>query len=152
MKTKILLLALISLFALSCVTQRKCASKFPSVASRDSIRIETVKEVPYPIPGDSILVEAPVIDCPDQSLIKFENSKLKQEISIIKGKLIASTLIKPDTVFVPVVETNTVVKEVKVPEVVRHVPGIYKVSLSLWIGVILAVVSYVLIRLFVLKK
>lgn len=151
MKTKIVLLALFSLLATSCVTQRKCALKFPLQSSRDSIYIETIKKVPVYLKGDSIFVDVP-INCPDQELIKFENAKLKQEISIIKGKLISNTTIKPDTVFVPVTEIKTVVKEVKVPTPVKFIPKIYKVALWMWVGVIVTGLGYVLIRLFVLKR
>lgn len=151
MKKIIVLLALISLFAASCVTQRKCASKFPLQSSHDSIYIETIKKVPVYIKGDSIFVNVPV-NCPDQELIKYENAKLKQEISIIKGKLISTVIIKPDTVFVPVTEIKTVVKEVRVPEPVKYKPLIYRIAFWLWIGVIIATAGYFALKIFVFKR
>jgi len=132
MKTKILLFALLSVFALSCVTQRKCLLKFPPTTTIDSVYIEKVKEVPIYIPGDTINIIAP-INCPDQDVASFENSKLKQQISILKGKLISNTIVKPDTVKVTVTETVTKVKEVIVTQPVKFVPGIYKSALMICI-------------------
>ena len=128
---------LLSIFGLtiivlsSCVTQKKCLQKFPPSASTDSVYIEKVKEVPVYLPGDTVNVEIPV-SCPDQDLIKVENSKLKQEILIIKGKLISKLTVKPDTVKVPVIQTIEKIKEVKVPEPVKYVPKIAKAFA--WIG------------------
>lgn len=124
---KYLIMFVLTVFVLSgCVTQRRCNLKFPPSNKRDSVYIETIKEIPVPIPGDTIKVTAPVINCPDQDIVKVENSKLKQDIKILNGKLIANTQIKPDTVFVPVTETKTVVKEVKVPAPVKFVPKFVK--------------------------
>ena len=120
----------------SCVTQKKCNEKFPSTASIDSIRIETVKEIPVYLPGDSILIDVPA-DCSDIEPVVFENGKLKQTISILSGKLTSLTNIKPDTLYVPVTEVKTVVKEVKVPEKVKYVPNIIKVFS--WVGISAAI-------------
>lgn len=120
----------------SCVTQKKCNEKFPSTASIDSIRIETVKEIPVYLPGDSILIDVPA-DCSDIEPVIFENGKLKQTISILSGKLTSLTNIKPDTLYVPVTEVKTVVKEVKVPEKVKYVPNIIKVFS--WVGISAAI-------------
>jgi hypothetical protein len=109
----------------ACVTQRKCTLKFPPSVKRDSIYVETVKEIPVLIPGDTVNVEVP-INCPDQDLVNIETSSLKQQIKILKGKLVSNTLIKPDTVFVPVIETKTVVKEITVPEPVKFIPQRFK--------------------------
>lgn len=151
MRSKILLLAILGLFLGSCVTQRKCASKFPSVASRDSIHIETVKEVPYYLPGDTINISVP-INCPDQDLVFVENSKLRQDIRILKGKLISNTQIKPDTIKILVIETKTVVKEVKVPAPVKYIPKIVKIFA--WIGGIslILLIAWIALRLFVIKR
>ena len=120
----------------SCVTQKKCNDKFPSTSSIDSIRIETVKEIPVYLPGDSILIDVPA-DCSDIEPVVFENGKLKQTISILSGKLTSLTNIKPDTLYVPVTEVKTVVKEVKVPEKVKYVPNIIKVFS--WVGISAAI-------------
>jgi len=120
-------LSLIILLLSGCATQKKCNEKFPVTASKDSIYIETVKEVPYYLPGDSVIIEVPVYDCADQDLILTENGKLKQIISILNGKLTSNTQIKPDTVIIPIKEISTVVKEVKVPTPVKYTPKWIKI-------------------------
>lgn len=144
MKTKIFLLALLSLFLTSC-SQRWCNSHFPPVSSRDSVYIETVKEIPVPIPGDSIIVEVPV-NCPDQDLVDIETSKLIQQIKILNGKLISRTEIKPDTIKVTVTEIKTIVKEVIVPQPVKYVPKIVKVFA--WLGgiSIVLVIGWIILK------
>lgn len=146
MKNKILLFGLIlALLSASC-SRRWCNAHYPEKASKDSIYIETVTEKPVYIPGDSVFIEAPVINCPDQSLIKFENTKLKQEISIIKGKLTSNTIIKPDTVYVPVKETITEIREVKVPDPVRVVPKFYKYCTGGFILIVLGFLIWTFIK------
>ena len=143
-KVKIFLLAILSVSAVSC-SQRWCNTKYPQIASRDSLYIETVKEIPIYLPGDSILVNVPV-DCPDQDLVNVETGKLKQQISILKGQLISNTNIKPDTVFVPVTEIKTVIKEVKVPEEVRFVPKFFKFYTWGFVFIIFAIIIYLVIK------
>lgn len=144
-RVNIVLLVVCSLFLASCATAKRCSIKFPSVASRDSIRIETVKEVPYYLPGDTINVSVP-INCPDQDLVFVENSKLRQDIRILKGKLVSNTTIKPDTIKIPVIETETVVKEVKVPEVIKVIPKFYKYCTFGSIGIVLIVIVYFFLK------
>ena len=143
-KVKIFLLAILSVSAVSC-SQRWCNTKYPQIASQDSLYIETVKEIPIYLPGDSILVNVPV-DCPDQNLVNVETGKLKQQISILKGRLISNTNIKPDTVFVPVTEIKTVIKEVKVPEEVRFVPKFFKFCTWGFVFIIFAIIIYLVIK------
>jgi hypothetical protein len=141
----IALILILSLFLGSCATQRRCTIKFPLQSSTDSVYIETIKEVPVIIPGDTVNVEVP-INCPDQDLVDIETAKLKQTIKILNGKLVSSTNIKPDTVFVHTKETKTVTKEVKVSVPEKYVPKIVKVFA--WVGGICLVL---LIAWFVLK-
>jgi hypothetical protein len=144
MRISILFLALLSLFT-GCVTAKRCNSRFPAVASRDSIYIEKIKEIPVYVPGDTIKVSA-LVNCPDQELIKFENSKLKQEIKILNGRVVSNTIIKPDTVIVYVPQIESRVDVVKVPEPVKFVPKITK--FFAWSGG----VFYLLLVLFVAYK
>ena len=133
MKTYLITGVIITLFlGLSCATQRKCFEKFPPMETKDSIYTETVKEVPVYLPGDSIEIWVP-IDCPDQDVAFVENNRLKQQITILNGRLKSNTVVKPDTVFVPVIETKTVIKEVKVPEPIKYIPKIYKQALLICI-------------------
>jgi len=144
---RIVLILILTAFLASCATAKRCSIKFPVQSSKDSIYIEKVKEVPYYLPGDTINVEVP-INCPDQDLVYVENSKLRQDIRILKGRLVSNTTIKPDTIKVPVIEIKTVVKEVKVPEPVKFIPNIYKLSLWLWIGVLVAILGYIAFKVF----
>src|SRR5512133_3887273 len=128
MKTKLILIGLI-LFT-SCVTQRKCLQKFPPTSSRDSVYIETVTMKPVPIPSQSLKAEALInCNCPDGNLIKVENEKLKQEVFLLNGKIISNTEVKPDTVYVPQIETKTEIHKVKVPQPVKFVPKFYRYTL-----------------------
>jgi len=130
----------------SCVTQKKCSMKFPSQNTRDSIYIERFTEVPIFIDGDSILVNVPV-ECPDQNVALVENGKLKQVITILKGRLFSATTIKPDTVFVPVKKIETVIKEVKVPTPEKYVPKFYKILLLVNIGLVILLVAYLYLKI-----
>jgi hypothetical protein len=105
----------------SCATQRKCNAKYPPSTSRDSIRIETIKEIPVYLPGDSIKINVP-INCPDQNIGIIETDRLKQEIRILNGRLVSNTHIKKDTVFVPVKQIETVVNTVIVTKPVEFIP------------------------------
>ena len=126
MKRICLFLACFSLFLLTSCSQRWCSTRYPPQTSKDSIYIETIKEIPVILPGDTVNIEVPV-NCPDQDLVNIETSKLKQEIKILNGKLISNTKIKPDTVFVHTKETKTVTKEVKVSVPEKYVPKIVRV-------------------------
>jgi hypothetical protein len=148
---RLALILILSLFLGSCVTQRRCSIKYPPIVQKDSIYVETVVKIPVPVPGDTIKVDVPV-NCPDQDIVSVENSKLKQQIKILNGRLVSNTEIKPDTVYVHTKETKTITKEVKVPQPVRFIPDLYKVSLWLWAGVLVAVGGYIALRLFVFKK
>jgi len=145
MKNKLWLALAFLMLLGSCVTQRRCNIKFPPVSSRDSVYIETVKEVPVPVPGDSIIVEV-LVNCPDQDLVDIETSKLIQQIKILNGKLISNTQIKPDTIKVFVKDTKIVIKEVKVPQPVKYVPKIVKIFA--WIGGIgiVLVIGYIVLK------
>ena len=120
MKKLILFLILFLAVLSSCVTQR------PASIERDTLYVETLREIPILIPGDSVLVEVP-IDCPDQNLAVFENARLRQLIRIKDRKLQSFTNIKPDTVIVTVTDTKTVIKEVIVTKPVEFIPKRFKV-------------------------
>ncbi len=145
----ILLVFFIASTALSCATRKKCALKHPCPleVSKDSIYIEIIKKVPYIIQGDSIVVEVP-INCPDQELVSIETGKLKQQISILNGKLQSYTEILPDTITVTVKETETIIKTVKVKEPVRYVPQIIKIFA--WLGglFIIAFIIWLVLKFF----
>jgi len=142
-----LLFLIVTLLSSSC-SQRWCNVRYPPIASKDSIYVETIKKIPVLIPGDTIRVNAPVINCPDQDIVSVENSKLKQQIKILNGKLFSSTLIKPDTIKVFVPQIKIRVKEIKVPEPIKYVPKIIK--LFAWIGAtcLLLILGYIALKIF----
>lgn len=143
---KYLLFSIFALAAMSCTTQKRCAKKFPCPEpSRDSIRIETIKEVSIPIPGDSIYIDVP-IDCPDQDVVTAETKRLKQTIRILNGKLQSITNIPSDTIFVPVKEVETVVKEVTVPKPVKYVPKFWKITGWSGIGFFILLIGYIAMK------
>lgn len=144
---KHLILILTVLIFGSCATQKRCTDKFPCTqeSKRDSIYIEKIVKVPVPVKGDSILIEVP-IDCPDQEVIISETGKLKQIISILNGKLKSQTNIKADTVYIPVKEITTVVKEVKVPTPVKFIPKFYKILLFFNIALVVLIGLYLYLR------
>ena len=142
-RTKFVLSIIVLTFLSSCTTQKKCAKRYPPTI--DSVYIEKLRDVPVIIKGDSIRVEVPVIDCPDQDLYLYENEKLKQELQIKDGKLVSKTLIPADTVFVTVKDTE--IREVIKPRDVPFTPLWRKITSN--IGIIL---TLVIIGLFWLKK
>lgn len=128
MKQIVLYLLLLST---SCISQKRCNEKYPPTTSTETNYIETVKEVPVYLEGDSILIDVPV-DCPDQELAEVETGKLKQTISILKGRLLSRTDVKPDTVYIDVVEVKETIREVKVPQPVKFTPKWIKILA--WFG------------------
>lgn len=129
---KIIVLILFLTCLSSCITQKRCNAKYPPEVARDSVRIETIKEIPVYLPGDSIKVNVPV-RCPDQNIAIIETDRLKQEIKILNGKLISNTHIKKDTIFVPVKEIEMKVNTVIVTKPVKFIPKIYKQAFSICI-------------------
>jgi len=140
---KNIVLALFMMFiGISCVTQSKCLKKYPPTSTSDSTYIEKITLVPIYIEGDTFDVNVP-IRCPDQEVMFVENSKLKQTIRILNGKLLSSTEIKPDTVRIPVKEILITEKRVEVPMPVKYVPQIYKISLYVCITLIVLIIAWI---------
>jgi len=123
-----------------CVTAKRCNARFPPQVISDSIYIEKLKEVPVYIDGDTITIKVPA-NCPDQEVAVYENVKLRQTIRILNGKLSSVTMLKPDTVKVFLKDTETKIKEVKVPQPIRYTPKFILYS---------AIVTWVLIVLVIL--
>ena len=131
----------------SCATQKRCNRLHPQVARVDSVYIETLKEVKIVTPGDTVNVEVPVIDCPDQELYLIENSKLKQQVRILNGKLISNTQIKPDTVTKYVTDTVIQYKEVKIPQVIKETPRFWKITGFVGIGAIIIMIALIALKM-----
>lgn len=99
---------------------------------RDSTYIykDKIREVPVLIKGDTTYIDVP-IDCPDQDVSIIENSKLKQQIKILNGRLTSVITNKQDTVYIPVKDTETTIisdkdKETIKPE--KFIPKLYKTT------------------------
>ena len=97
---------------------------------RDSVYIEKekIREVKVPVKGDTTYIDVP-IDCPDQDITLFENSKLKQTIKILNGRLTSITEQKKDTVYVHVKDTEKVTsmnKDEKLIVPTKFIPKFYK--------------------------
>ena len=106
---------------------------------KDSIRI-----VKVPIKGDTIKVDV-IVDCPDQDVVTIENSKLKQQIRILNGRLISMTEVKPDTASIPVKDTETTIisdKDKDTTKPVKFIPKFYKITFWGFWGFVLLLLLY----------
>ena len=169
MKTLIPILMMLALT--SCVTQKKCNSKFPP--SKDTIIIETVRDsivykdttIYIKLPGERVVDSFP-IPCPPPPP-DYIPRRVFAETSLAKASawwsypVIKLELIQKDTTIEKrldnavkeAYEWRTKYEKITItPQPVKYIPGIYKAALWLWIGVILAVAGYVAFRLFILKK
>ena len=169
---KILFLAVfVASVALSCVTSSKCQRKFP-IAS-DTIKIINTRDsiiykdttIYIHLPGE-VVHDSVQIPCPDPGPA-YIPKKVYAETSLARAEAwwsfpnIKLTLVQKDTTIVQ--RLDKAIKEayywqseynkitVK-PEPVKYIPGIYKAAFWAWIGVIVAGLGYILIRLFVLKR
>ena len=169
---KILFLAVfVASVALSCVTSSKCQRKFP-IAS-DTIKIINTRDsiiykdttIYIEIKGETV-IDSVIIPCPDPGPA-YVPKKVYAETSLAKASAwfqwpnIKLELIQKDTTITQRLENaikemyhykNLYTNVTNTLQPVKYVPGIYKIALWLWVGVILAVAGYVAVRLFVLKR
>lgn len=134
------LFILMSLFAISCVTQKKCTEKFPCVSGKDSIYIQTSEPFPVEIETDTMYIETKV-PCNDFEL-KSENRKLLNELKVVNGILKQKVVLKPDTVIVYVPKIVEKVKEVTKPVQVKFVPLFWRIFGWVGISTILGLIIY----------
>ena len=123
MKNLVLTLFVLTIMS-GCANQKRCTKLFPCHASviRDSIYIETIKEVPVIIPGDSITNQVPVYNCPDQEILTQENDWLQQSLKIVNGKLIQALNRKPIEKLIPVKEIEIKVEKQYIPVPEKYIP------------------------------
>ena len=170
MKIKIVLLAVLTLFLTSC-SQKWCYTRYPvsvdsiyKYVTKDSIVIKDTTIYIY-LPGE-IVHDSVRIPCPDPGPA-YIPKRVTAETSLARAEAwwqypnIKLLLIQKDSTIE--VRLAGALKEayyweseynkitVK-PEPEKYIPGVYKVSFWMWIGVIIAGLGYVLIRLFVLKR
>lgn len=129
MKNLIWTLFVLTLFG-SCVTQKKCALKFPQVARYDSIYIQKLDTFKIVLRGDSVKIITKV-PCDNFELIT-ENGKLTSALKVVNGILSQRINIKPDTIFRYTTKTETKTQVVKIPEIQYQTKKFIKVLA--WIG------------------
>ncbi len=148
MKRVFALLIAIALVTGSCVTQKKCAQKFPPVSSHDSIYIERVKldTVKVRIPGDTTVIIQP-FNCPDQDTVVIENSKQKIKYVVKDSMIYIQATCKTDSFETVINSLETELRNNKQTIIhERYIPKIYKIGL--FVGISLTI----LLLLFIIAK
>lgn len=118
---------------------------------RDSIYIykDSIRIVKVPIKGDTIKVDV-IVDCPDQDVVTIENSKLKQQIRILNGRLISMTEVKPDTASIPVKDTETTIisdKDKDTTKPVKFIPKLYRITFGGFWALVLLLLLFLYIKI-----
>ena len=169
MKSKIVLLAVLTLFLTSC-SKRWCYTRYPvsvdsiyKYVTKDSIVIKDTT-IYIHLPGE-VVHDSIEIPCPDPGPA-YIPKRVTAETSLARAEAwfqfpnIKIELIQKDTTIIQ--RLDAAIKEayywkseyqkitVK-PEPVKFVPAIYKIALWLWAGVLVAVAGYVALKLFVLR-
>lgn len=170
MKAISVLLAVLALLT-GCVTQKRCNTKYPlsvdsiyKYVTRDSIVIKDTTIYLY-LPGE-IVHDSVKIPCPDPGPA-YIPKRVTAETSLARAEAwwqypnIQLRLVQKDTTIEQRLagalkeayywesEYNKITVK---PEPEKYIPGIYKVAFWMWIGVIIAGLGYVTLRLFVFKK
>ena len=161
MKTKILFLALISLFAASCVTQRRCYTKFPP--ARDTIKIVTIRDsiiyrdttIYIELPGETV-IDSIFIPCPE--VPGYVPKKVYAETELARASawwsfpVIKLELIQKDTTIARRLENalkdayhwqSEYQKITVTPQPVKYIPKIYKQALSICIFIFACAFSFI---------
>jgi len=140
----------IAFLSLSC-SRQWCYTRHPLSASVDTTITETVKEIPVYIEGDTIEIIFP-LDCPDTEPIIIENVRLKQQIQILNKELHSTVQAKPIHDTIPIIETVTEIKEVKVTEPIKYIPKIYKQALTVCIIFVIGFIAWLSWKVFGIFK
>ena len=164
----ILLVILSSLFA-SCATQKRCLNKFPPsvdtvtiVEKRDSIVYKDTTiyvKLPVEIRIDSIEIPSPEVKNYVPDTVRVETSlaiaKAYWKYPNIKLSLVNkddSLKIKLDNAIREAFHWKSEYQKITVtPQPIKYIPTIYKISLWLWIGVILTILGYIGFKTFIKK-
>ena len=167
---RIALFIVLGLFAASC-SQKWCNTRYP--VQSDTIRIETIKDsiilrdttIYIKLPGETVTntVEIP---CPPPPA-SYVPKRVTAETTLAKASawweypVIKLELIQKDTTITQRLDNaireayhwKTLYEKIHIkPDPVKFIPSIYKIALWLWVGVILAGVGYILLRVFVFKR
>jgi|WetSurMetagenome_2_1015567.scaffolds.fasta_scaffold00103_69 hypothetical protein len=167
MKAKWLFIALFSLILTSCITQRRCSIKFPSV--NDTIKITTVKDsivirdttIFIKIPGEKV-TDSISIPCPE--VHNYIPKKVCAETQLASAcawwqyPVIKLELMQKDTTIVKRLNRalkesyywRTLYEKVHItPAPVKYVPGFYKGCLWILIGEILVIALFIAFKKFI---
>lgn len=165
---KTLIPILIALALASCVTQRRCNSKFPpstdtqvrdSIIIRDSI-IYKDRLVPYKIPGDTIWQDKPIPGIPEKintapmrlentyaiAEAWIENSKLRLKLQQ-KDQVITFKLDSADRIAKHWEERYREASSVKVLPPEKYTPKFWLITGCMFIGLVLALIVYFVFKI-----
>lgn len=145
MKSKLFLTVFIMMIFSGCVTQKKCAERFPCVASRDSIYIETLEPFPFELDTDTMFIETKV-PCNDFEL-KNENKRLLNELKVVNGILKQRITLKKDTIVIFRTKTIEKIKEVTKPVEVLYVPIFWRITGWIGISFIVGIMVYLALKI-----
>ncbi len=168
---KLIYLLLIVLLGTSCVTQKRCLEKFPP--GTDTIKIVQVKDsivykdtiITVTIPGD-LQIDSVIIPCPEPPVTYVpDTAKAETEFAYalawfdhrsIKLKLVqkkSELEIRLDNAIKEAYHWKSEYEKITVtPQPVKYIPTIYKIALWLWVGVIITIIGYIVLKLFIFKK
>jgi len=161
----IVILAILSLFATSC-SKRWCNTHHP--ISVDTVRIETIRDsiifrdtvIYKTIPGETV-IDSVIIPCPE--VLGYQVKKVYAETSLAKASAwwdfpnIKLELIQKDTTIELRLDRalkesyhwKTLYEKLHIkPEPEKYIPGFYKFSTFAFIGIIIALIGYVLLKIF----
>jgi hypothetical protein len=163
-------LGLLGVFS-SCVTQKACSKRFPSV--NDTVRITTVRDsivirdttIFIHLPGQTVTDSVP-IPCPPPEVgyipkKAFAETSLAIATAWWEYPFIRLQLVEKDTTIVrrlagALKESyywKTMYEKVHItPPPVKYTPKIYLIAFWLWIGVFVAIAGYIGLKIFVFKK
>lgn len=156
--------AFLGLFLTSC-TQKWCSIHYPG--RNDTIRIETIRDsivikdttIYIHLPGQTVH-DSVVIPCPE--IPGYVPKRVYAETQLAKASAwwsfpnIKLELIQKDTTIVKRLEGalreayywKTEYEKINhTPAPVKFIPGVYKIALWLWVGVLIAIAGYVAFRL-----
>lgn len=159
-------LTFILLLLSSCVTQKRCMERFPPV--NDTLRIIEVRDtiifrdttILIHLPGE-ILIDSVLIPCPEPAgpfipdTARAETS-LAVAIAWWKYPAIRLRLVQKDTTIErrlrdairEKIHWRSEYEKVSQVQVVKEIPGIYKIAIGGWIGVIIIILLLVAVKIF----
>jgi hypothetical protein len=159
-------LIFISLLLSSCVTQKRCLERFPPAS--DTLSIVEIRDtiifrdttILIHLPGE-ILIDSVIIPCPEPAgpfipdTARAETS-LAVAIAWWKYPAIRLRLIQKDTTIErrlrdairEKIHWQSEYEKITQVQVVKEIPGIYKIAIGGWIGVIILIILIIAVKIF----